>query len=83
MDFLMVTQFTASKFAKNDALRWVDTVTTSFATTFTPQFPACPSMTPCVGSPAHKTTTGVIMLRRQFGQKPVQWQNPGLTMPMW
>jgi hypothetical protein len=44
---------------------------------------ACPSMTPCAKSPAHNNpTAGVITLRCQFGQKPVQRQNPGLTMPV-
>jgi hypothetical protein len=33
-------------------------------------------------SPAHNPAASIITLRRQFGQKPVQRQNPGLTMPV-
>ena len=46
------------------------------------KFLVWPSTTPCARSLAPKTTAGVITLRRQFGQKPGQRQNPGLTMPV-
>jgi hypothetical protein len=40
-------------------------------------------MKPCARSPAHKTTTSVVALRRQFGKKPAKVDNPPATMPVW
>ncbi|MFZ0827907.1 MAG: hypothetical protein WAO02_10840 [Verrucomicrobiia bacterium] len=34
-------------------------------------------------SPAHKTTAGVVALRRQFGKNPERTENPPATMPVW
>ena len=46
--------------------------------TSTSRSSACPSTTPCARSPAPKTSTGVVAVRRQCGQNPGAKSNPRL-----
>ena len=65
--------------------KFVTPSATSPATPLTSAFKssACPSTTPCARSPAHKTTAGVVALRRQSGQNPGKSQKTGFTMAVW